>query len=82
MNISIMDVLTLEDKNEYVVVSKVLYEDKNYMFLVDINNNKNVKFCYQDNDEVVESDDKDLNSRLLPLFYEQAKAIIESINEE
>ncbi len=82
MNISIMDVLTLEDKNEYVVVSKVLYEDKNYMFLVDINNNKNIKFCYQDNDEVVESDDKDLNSRLLPLFYEQAKAIIESINEE
>ena len=76
MNISIMDVLTLEDKNEYVVVSKVLYEDKNYMFLVDINNNKNIKFCYQDNDEVVESDDKDLNSRLLPLFYEQAKAII------
>ena len=68
MNISIMDVLTLEDKNEYVVVSKVLYEDKNYMFLVDINNNKNVKFCYQDNDEVVESEDKDLNSRLLPLF--------------
>ena len=42
MNISIMDVLTLEDKNEYVVVSKVLYEDKNYMFLVDINNNKNI----------------------------------------
>ena len=77
-----MDVLTLEDKNEYVVVSKVLYEDKNYMFLVDINNNKNIKFCYQDNDEVVESEDKDLNSRLLPLFYEQAKAIIESINEE
>ena len=49
----IMDVLTLSDGNEYVIASKVNYDYKIYLYLVDIKNNQNVKFCYLDNDEVV-----------------------------
>ena len=49
----ITDILTLSDGNEYLIASKAKYEYKIYLCLVDINNNKNIKFCYLDNDEVV-----------------------------
>ena len=34
--IQIKDVVTLSDQNEYLVVSKVDHEDRNYYYLVDI----------------------------------------------
>lgn len=76
MSINIKDVLTLDDDNKYVVVSKVYYEGKDYLFLVDINNNTNLKFCYLDNDEIVESNDKELNTKLVPLFFDKVKNIL------
>ena len=72
MNIKIKDVLTLDDKNKYVVVSIVNLENKSYYYLVDINNN-NVKFCYECNNGLVEIDDNELIRKLLPLFYNSAK---------
>ena len=36
MNIDIKDVITLDDNNEYVVVNKVNYNDKNYYYLRDM----------------------------------------------
>ena len=36
MNIDIKDTLMLDDKNEYVVVSKINVKDKYYYYLVDI----------------------------------------------
>lgn len=68
MNIDIKDVLTFDDKNKYVVVSIVDFENKTYYYLLDINNNSNVKFCYEDNGELVEIDDSKLITKLLPLF--------------
>ena len=73
MIIDIKDVLTLDDKNEYVVVSKINYESKTYYYLVDINNNNNLKFCYEDNNELVEIEDKELTTKLLPMFLEVSK---------
>ncbi len=49
----IKDILTLSDGNEYIIASKVNHDYKIYLCLVDIKDNKNVKFCYLDNDEVV-----------------------------
>lgn len=76
MNINIKDILTLDDDNKYVVVSKVYYEGKDYLYLIDINDNKNLKFCYVDNDAVVEISDKELNTKLLPLFFDKIKDIL------
>ena len=73
--IDIRDILTLDDNNEYVVVSKVAYEDKVYYYLVDKNNNANLKFCYEKEDNLVELNDKVLVTKLLPLFLEAAKSI-------
>ena len=76
MNINIKDILKLSDDNKYVVASKVYYDGKDYLYLVDINNNNNLKFCYLDNDELVEITDKELNTKLLPLFFDKVINII------
>ena len=78
MIINIKDTLTLDDNNEYVVISKINYESKNYYYLLDKNNKENFKFCYEDKEELVEVDDKQLATKLLPLFVEVAKKEINS----
>lgn len=72
-------VLTLEDNNKYVVASKINYEGKEYYYLVDINNPSNLMFCYNENDTMVELDDKELTTKLLPLFYEACNNEISNI---
>jgi len=76
MDIDIKDLVTLDDDNEYAVASKVKYEGKNYYYLVDINNVTNIMFCYEDKDELVELEDKELTTNLLPLFLEASKDLI------
>lgn len=76
MIINIKDILTLDDNNEYVVVSKVKHNNKDYYYLIDKNNNKNIKFCYGDNDELVEIENKELITLLLPLFVNAAGEVL------
>lgn len=73
---NIRDIVTLDDDNEYVVASKLNYEGKIYYYLIDINKNDNLMFCYEDNNELVELIDKELATKLLPLFLEASKDII------
>lgn len=70
------DILTLGDNHEYIVSGVAKYNDKNYLFLVDINNNNNMKFVEYNNDLVIELDCKEnsqLINTLLPLFLQSAK---------
>ena len=78
MTINIKDTLVLDDNNEYVVISKINYDSKNYYYLLDKNNKENFKFCYEDNEELVEIEDKDLNTKLLPLFVEVAQKEVDA----
>lgn len=73
MIIGLKDILTLDDKNDYLVVSKINYENKTYYYLVDINNNENLKFCYEENSELIEIEDKELTTKLLPMFLKVSK---------
>lgn len=77
--IEITNLVTLSDDNQYVVISKIIYNNVPCYYMVDINNNENFKFLYQDNDELVEIDDDIEIKKLLPLFYENIK---ENISEE
>jgi hypothetical protein len=81
--IEIKDTLNLSDGNEYVVCSKVEYERKKYLYLIDINNYKNVKFCEEvrtdEIDKVVNVEDAELIKTLIPMFYEASKGIIEEL---
>ena len=76
MNINIKDLITLDGINRYVVASKVLYENINYYYLININNNKDILFCYEDINELVEIEDNDLIQRLIPLFFQNTRNIL------
>ena len=70
---NIKDVLTLSDGKDYIIVSKTNYNYKIYLCLVDINDNKNVKFCYLDNDEVVLVKKEDITGELALKLLQQMK---------
>ncbi|MBR5369728.1 MAG: hypothetical protein IK137_00315 [Bacilli bacterium] len=72
----VKDLVSLSDKNKYVVVQKIDYEGKTYYYLVDIEKNENIKFGYQDNDEFVEVTDSSLLEKLIPIFGKQALKIL------
>lgn len=69
----IKDILTLSDGNEYVIVSKITYENKIYLYLVDINNHNNIKICYLDNNEIVIVKDNNLIIKIMPLLLKELK---------
>ena len=71
--INIKDSLILSDNCEYVVVSKAIYNNDTYLYLVDVNNNKNFKFCKLDINKVIVVKDDELCSKLLPLFLKSSK---------
>ena len=47
MIINIKDILTLDDDNRYIVISKINYENRKYYNLMDVNFNSKIKFCYE-----------------------------------
>ena len=77
--IEVKDELTLSDDKDYVVASKVNYDNKTYLFLVETNNPVNTMFCLLNNDEVEELKDKELIKTLIPLFTESAKKTLEEL---
>ena len=49
-------------KNKYncfMIVKKIEWDNINYYYLADIDNNKNLKFLYEDGNELVEIEDED-----------------------
>ena len=73
MIIDIKDTLTLDDNKDYVVVSKIEYQNQVYFYLTDVDNT-DVKFYFQKRiDELTELEDQELIKTLLPLFIEEAK---------
>lgn len=76
MEIEYQDIITLSDKNKYVVASKISYNNSKYVYLVDINDNTNVKFAeIEENNLLSELDnviDEELLNQLIPLFYSNA----------
>jgi len=77
------DYITLSDKKRYVVCSKIQYEDNKYLYLINLADYKDVKFGVEklksDKIFITEIEDEELIRHLLPLFYSEAKNII---NEE
>lgn len=75
--IDIRDVLTLSDGNKYGVVSKTIKDGIVYYYLVDINDNSNIKFCYEDKTpnqiDLVEVNDEKLIKSLLLSFVNNIK---------
>ena len=78
MNVEIKDTLTLSDNNSYVIVSKAKHENNTYYYLIDKNNNENIKFCLEktENNSLLEINDANLIQQLLPLFLKSTSSAI------
>lgn len=42
-DIEVLDVITLDDGNKYMVSGATKYEEKDYLIIIDIKDNKNIK---------------------------------------
>lgn len=58
MNIDEKDIITLSNDVKYIVVKKTIYNDKFYYYIAEIDNPVEVKFLYEDNNELVEIEDE------------------------
>lgn len=87
MDINYKDIITLEDGNEYVVVSKINYDGKDYIYLVDIKNTSNIKFAEIEIEgektyiSVIDNNEKELLDKIIKLFFEDTKEIYDDSNE-
>ena len=72
----IRDILTLEDDKDYIVASKTEYKGYIYYYLMDINDNHNILFCYEEDGELVEFDDHDTFINVLPRLLEVSRRIL------
>ena len=86
MDLEKNNLITLDGKNEYLIVSKVIYNNTNYLFLVNIYNNEDIKVCYEKKENnqsiVVEVEDELLLNQLILLFAEDTKDMLEDIESE
>ena len=64
MNIELRDILTIED-NEYVVSSKMYYQGEKYIYLVNMHDNEDVRFCLYKDGRIFEVFDEVLIDALL-----------------
>jgi hypothetical protein len=74
MKINIQDIITLNDNREYVVVSKVLIQNKEYICIIDIIDHTNLKYAEikKDHISIINKDEKELLEILIPLFYKNS----------
>lgn len=84
MDISIRDILTLDDNNEYLVTGKVSHENATYFYLVDINDNQFFKILKfnENNGKLTEFNDENTVRALIPLFAECVAAELNSIVDQ
>lgn len=74
MKINIQDIITLNDNNEYVVVSKVLIQNREYICIIDINDHTNMKYAEVKKEYIyiIDKNEKELLNILMPLFYKNS----------
>lgn len=58
MNINEKDIITLSNNVDYIVIKKIKYNDLFYYYISDIKNSGDIKFLYEDKDELVEIEDE------------------------
>lgn len=83
MNIEKYNTITLNDDKQYVVISKIIYENNTYLYIIDINDNSNIKFCFEKIENQIikleEVEDKEIIQKLIPLFANDTKDILEQV---
>ena len=69
MNIDEKDIIVLNDDNNYIVVKKATIDNINYYYISDVNNKENIKFLYEDGNELVEIENKNTIDNVLEKMF-------------
>lgn len=69
MNINEKDIIVLSDDNHYIVVKKATIDNINYYYISDINNKENIKFLFEDGNELVEIENKNTFDNVLEKMF-------------
>lgn len=75
------ELLTLSNKREYAVVSSIMYEDVNYVYILDTETYKDYKLCEYSNERLIVVEDPELLKLLIVKFNNDLKQNIASIIE-
>lgn len=73
MQLDIQDIITLNDGNEYQIVSKTEHEGLTYYYLVDMNDLENVKFVFENGNKLTEIDEPEVINDLMSKLFEEIK---------
>lgn len=73
--LKIETILDLDDNNSYTVISCVEYNNKEYLYLVDLNDNSNIMFVEKLENELIPINDTELVKSLTLLMNEKINNI-------
>lgn len=69
--IEIGNIITLDGKDDYILLNKTTFEGSLYVLLMNINKSDDYFIAKLENDEIKELDDPDLISKLSLMFMEK-----------
>lgn len=90
MDINEKNIIILDDDNKYVVVKKLTIENIIYYYIIDINNFTNIKYLYENGNELIEIEDENVVQNIIKVITQQtdlesllneSKKYIEQINQ-
>ena len=61
-------ILTLSDGREYAIAASGVYNNKTYVYIVNIKNKEDLKICSYENDELEEVTDEEFINKLAPIL--------------
>lgn len=70
MNIKVNDVLTLSNKSKYMVISKTIIDNVVYLYIINVNNPKDLRIVYLNDGSVTKVKDEELLDRLKMIFLD------------
>ena len=73
------EIVTLSNREEYAVVSSIEYEGKNYVYLMNLEDYKNFKFCEFKDESLYVVQDSELIKKLIIKFNTDLKHNIGNI---
>jgi len=65
MNINEKDIIVLDDDHHYLVLKKLNYENTKYYYISDLDQNGNINLLYENGNELVEVEDKEILDKVI-----------------
>lgn len=69
--LNLRDIIKINN-DDFIVISKVTLDNKDYFYLANTNKNNEFKYCTVNDDYLVEINDSNLLQKLIPMFTDQA----------